>query len=74
MQGTRRGDRFHGWDGVVLDADTHAARNILQHLYNDGIALYMPYRKVRSLLLDRTGTPEGTAPPGLEPVGRPTPA
>ena len=74
LQGKRRGDRFHGWDGVVLDADTNAARNILQRMYDDGIDLYMPYRKVRSLLLDRTGTPEGTAPPGLEPVGRRPPA
>ncbi len=73
LQGKRRGDRFHGLDGVVLDADTNAARNILQRMYDDEIDLYMPYRKVRSLLLDRTGTPEGPAPPGLEPVGRLTP-
>ncbi len=33
LQGTRRGDRFYGLDGVVLDADTNAARNILQRLY-----------------------------------------
>ena len=74
LQGTRRGDRFHGLDGVVLDADTNAARNILQRMYDDEITLYTPYREVKRLLLDRIGTPEGTAPPGLEPVGRRTPS
>ena len=72
LQGTRRGDRFYGLDGVVLDADTNAARNILQRLYDDGITLYMPYREVKRLLLDRSGTPDGTAHPGLEPARQPT--
>ncbi len=71
LQGTRRGDRFYGLDGVVLDADTNAARNILQRLYDDGIALYTPYREVKRLLLDRSGTPDGTAHPGLEPARQP---
>ena len=68
LQGTRRGDRFYGLDGVVLDADTNAARNILQRLYDDGITLYTPYREVKRLLRDRSGTPDGTAHPGLEPA------
>ena len=68
LQGTRRGDRFYGLDGVVLDADTNAARNILQRLYDPEIDLYTPYREVKRLLLDRSGTPDGTAHPGLEPV------
>ena len=70
LQGTRRGDRFYGLDGVVLDADTNAARNILQRLYDDGITLYTPYREVKRLLLDRIGTSDGTAHPGLEPAGQ----
>ena len=68
LQGTRRGDRFYGLDGVVLDADTNAARNILQRMYDDEITLYTPYREVKRLLLDRNGTPDGTAHPGLEPA------
>ncbi len=68
LQGTRRGDRFYGLDGVVLDADTNAARNILQRLYDPEIDLYTPYRKVKRLLRDRSGTPDGTAHPGLEPA------
>ena len=63
LQGTRRGDRFYGLDGVVLDADTNAARNILQRMYDDEITLYTPYREVKRLLLDRNGTPDGTAHP-----------
>ncbi len=72
LQGTRRGDRFYGLDGVVLDADTNAARNILQRLYDPEIDLYTPYREVKRLLLDRSGTPDGTAHPGLEPARQPT--
>ena len=68
LQGTRRGDRFYGLDGVVLDADTNAARNILERMYDTEITLYTPYKAVKALLLDRIGTPVGTAPPGLEPA------
>ncbi len=68
LQGRRTGDKFYGLDGVVLDADTNAARNILQRMYDDGITLYTPYREVKRLLLDRSGTTDGTAHPGLEPA------
>ena len=68
LQGTRRGDRFYGLDGVVLDADTNAARNILQRMYDPEIDLYTPYRKVKRLLQNRIGTTDGTAHPGLESV------
>ena len=66
LQGWRRGDRCCCRDGVVLDADINAACNIPARLYDDGIALYMPYREVKALLAERTGTVVGTAPPGLE--------
>ena len=70
LQGKRRWDRFYGLDGVVLDADTNAARNILARLYDDEITLYTPFREVKRLLRDRSGTTVGTAPPGLESAGR----
>ena len=70
LQGERRWDRFYGTDGVVLDADTNAARNILARLYDDEITLYTPHREVKRLLRDRTGTTVGTAPPGLESAWR----
>ena len=70
LQDTRRGDRFHGLDGVVLNADTNAARNILGRLYDDEITPYTPYQAAKALLLDGIGTPVGTAPPGLEPAGQ----
>ena len=68
LQGKRRWDRFYGLDGVVLDADTNAARNILARMYDEEITLYMPFKEVKRLLRDRTGTTVGTAPPGLESV------
>ena len=72
LQGTREWDRFHCVDGVVLDADTNAACNILERAYDDEITLYTPYRKVKALLLERTRTAVGTAPPGLELQGHAT--
>ncbi|MCY3659731.1 MAG: zinc ribbon domain-containing protein, partial [Caldilineaceae bacterium] len=66
LQGTRRWDRFYCCDGVVLDADTNAACNILARLYDDEITLYTPFREVKALLVERTRTAVGAAPPGLE--------
>jgi len=74
LQGIRRWDRFYCCDGVVLDADTNAACNILARLYDEEIALYMPYRDVRALLAERTRQSVGTAPPGLELRGLATPS
>ncbi len=74
LQGRRRGDRFYCSDGFVPDADTKAACNIPARLYDDGIALYMPYRDVRALLAERTRTAVGTARPGLELRGLATPS
>jgi len=74
LQGTRRWDRFYCRDGVVLDADTNAACNILARLYDEEITLYMPYREMRALLAERTRSSVGTARPGLELRGRATPS
>jgi len=65
LQGTRRGDRFCCRDGVVWDADTHAACNIPARLYDRKIALYTPHGDVKALLVERTRTAVGTARPGL---------
>ena len=70
LQGRRAGNRFWGMDGVVPDADTNAARNILQRMYDPEIDPYTPRREVKRLLRDRTGTADGTAQPGLEPATR----
>ena len=66
LQGQRKGDRFHCIDGVVLDADAHAACNIPARLYDGEITLYTPFREVKALLAERIRTAAGTAPPGLE--------
>lgn len=54
LLGTRKGDWFHCFDGVVLDADENAARNILARANDVGIPLFMPYQQIKSVLLERT--------------------
>jgi IS605 OrfB family transposase len=54
LLGTRKGDLFYCFDGVVLDADLNAARNILSRLYDSEIQLYTPYKDVKRILLKRT--------------------
>lgn len=54
LLGRRRGDLFHCFDGVVLDADENAALNILARNQDPEIDLWTPFKKVRSILLERT--------------------
>lgn len=54
LLGKRAGDKFHCFDRVVLQADTNAARNILARHYDTDIGRYMPYKKVKEVLLRRT--------------------
>lgn len=54
LLGQRTGDTFHCFDGVVLDADTNAARNILARQGDPEISLYTPYKQVKAILLRRT--------------------
>ncbi|CAN5570900.1 hypothetical protein BH10CHL1_BH10CHL1_42070 [soil metagenome] len=54
LLGTRNGDTFYGFDQVVQDADTNAARNILARHGDKDIFLYTPYKQVKAILLRRT--------------------
>ena len=54
LLGKRRGDSFYCFDGVVLQADENAARNVLSRIFDSEISRWTPYRKVRSILLART--------------------
>jgi transposase len=54
LLGKRVGDSFHCFDGEVLQADENAARNVRDRLYDSEIDRWMPYRKVKSILLERT--------------------
>ena len=54
LLGQRRGDTFYCFDGVVQDADTNAARNILARWDDKEISLYTPYKQVKAILLRRT--------------------
>ncbi len=63
LQGTRRGDRCCGLDGVVLDADTNAARNILARLYDDAITLYTPPQGSQTTAPESNRDTGGDCPP-----------
>jgi len=54
LLGKRSGDSFHGFDGVVLQADENAAQNILARLHDPEIDRWTPWQKVKSILLKRT--------------------
>ena len=54
LLGKRAGDRFHCFDGVVLQADENAARNVKARLSDPEIDRWTPYQKVKSILLTRT--------------------
>lgn len=67
LSGKRRGDQFYCSDGVVLQADVNAARNVLARLHDHEIDRWTHYQQVKSILLKRTEcrTVE-TAQPGLQ--------
>jgi hypothetical protein len=52
--GNRNGNRFHCFDGVVLQADENAARNVLARLFDPEIDRWMSFKKVKAILLERT--------------------
>jgi IS605 OrfB family transposase len=54
LLGNRSGDSFHCFDGVVLQADENAAQNVLARLHDQEIDRWMPFQKVKSILLERT--------------------
>ncbi|MCP4701727.1 MAG: transposase, partial [Gammaproteobacteria bacterium] len=54
LSGVRKGDRFYCEEGEVLQADENAARNVLARLHDPGIDRWTPYKKVKSILLERT--------------------
>jgi IS605 OrfB family transposase len=54
LSGKRSGDKFYCADGVVLQADVNAARNVLARSQDPEISLWTPYQQVKSILLKRT--------------------
>ena len=54
LLGHRNGEKFYCFDGVVLDADENAARNILARKDDPEIRLWTPLSEVKSILLKRT--------------------
>ena len=67
LLGSRKGNQFYCFDGVVLQADENAARNVLARLHDPGIDRWTPFKKVKSILLERTERLRlSTAQPGLQ--------
>lgn len=54
LLGERKADSFHCFDGVVLQSDINAARNILARKDDAEITRYMKFTTVKSILLRRT--------------------
>lgn len=54
LDGKRQGDQFYCSDGVVLQADQNAARNVLARLYDPDIERFTPFKRVKAILLERT--------------------
>lgn len=54
LLGQRQGDTFHCFDGVVLQADENAARNVLARLHDSEIDRWTPYPRVKSIVQART--------------------
>ncbi|MBK1647784.1 RNA-guided endonuclease TnpB family protein [Rhabdochromatium marinum] len=54
LLGKRQGDRFYCSDGVVLQADQNAARNVLARLFDPDIDRFTPFKRVKAILLERT--------------------
>ena len=54
LLGKRRGDAFYCFDGVVLQADENAARNVKARRFDPEIDRWTPFQKVKSILPART--------------------
>ena len=66
--GKRTGDKFHCTQGcgAVMQADVNAATNILARLYDKELHRWLPFQKVKQILLKRCRRSDETAHPGLQ--------
>ena len=55
LLGERKGDSFYCFDGVVIQADINAARNVLARKSDAEITRWTNFKQVKSILLKRTG-------------------
>jgi len=54
LLGTRSGDKFTGFDGVVLHSDTNAADNVLARMGDSEIPRFLKHTSAKEILLERT--------------------
>jgi IS605 OrfB family transposase len=66
--GKRTFDKFHcaSGCGAVMQADLNAAINILAKLDDKELHRWLPFQKVKQILLERCRRPDETAHPGLQ--------
>ena len=66
--GKRTFDKFHCTEGcgAVMQADWNAAVNILARLYDKELHRWLPFQKVKQVLLERCRRPDETAHPELQ--------
>ena len=53
LSGKRSGEKFYRENGEVLQADVNAARNVLARLDDSEISRWLPYKQVKTILLQR---------------------
>ena len=56
LKGERKRNSFHCFDGVVLQDDHNAAKNVLARYKDPDIRLYTPFKKVKKILQERTAS------------------
>jgi IS605 OrfB family transposase len=63
--GNRTGDKFHcaSGCGAVMQADQNAAVNVLARLHDKKLHRWLPFQKVKQILLERCRQPDETAHP-----------
>jgi len=66
--GKRTGDKFHCTSGcgAVMQADHNAAVNVLARLHDKELHRWLPFQKVKQILLERCRRPDETAHPELQ--------
>jgi len=66
-RGKRTGDTFHcaSGCGAVMQADLNAAVNVKARLDDKELHRWLPFQKVKQILLERCRRPDETAHPGL---------
>jgi hypothetical protein len=70
LEGNRVGDKFYHVSGDVSHADSNAAMNVEDRMFDPKITRYMPYKQVKQILLSRSPAQLSVKRVELGPQGR----